>query len=209
MLDQKGFDLWADGYDASVGLSEEAGTYPFAGYRAVLNEIYNRVLSGPHRDVLDIGFGTAVLTTRLYAQGCHIFGQDFSARMIDTARRKMPGARLYQGDFALGLVPELAAHRYDAIIATYSLHHLSDSQKVRFLNSLLPLLKEDGCIYIGDVAFKTRADLEACKAKAGADWDDDEIYFVWDELKEHVPQMEFEQVSCCAGVLSVKNRPDL
>ena len=67
MLDQKGFDLWADGYDASVGLSEEAGTYPFAGYKAVLNEIYNRVLSGPHRDVLDIGLGTAVLTTRLYA----------------------------------------------------------------------------------------------------------------------------------------------
>ena len=28
MLDQKGFDLWADGYDASVGLSEETGTYP-------------------------------------------------------------------------------------------------------------------------------------------------------------------------------------
>lgn len=45
--------------------------------------------------------------------------------------------------------------------------------------------------------------------KAGADWDDDEIYFVWDELKEHFPQMEFEPVSCCAGVLSVKRRPDL
>ena len=31
MLDQKGFDLWADGYDKAVGLSDEEQTYPFAG----------------------------------------------------------------------------------------------------------------------------------------------------------------------------------
>ena len=70
MLDQHGFDLWADGYDKSVGLSEEADQYPFAGYRQVLGTIYDRVLSGPHARVLDIGFGTAVLTAKLYAQGC-------------------------------------------------------------------------------------------------------------------------------------------
>ena len=33
MLDNKGFDLWADGYDESVGLSDEENTYPFAGYK--------------------------------------------------------------------------------------------------------------------------------------------------------------------------------
>ena len=32
MLNEQGFDLWADGYDRSVGLSEEDGSYPFAGY---------------------------------------------------------------------------------------------------------------------------------------------------------------------------------
>lgn len=51
MLNDNGFDLWADGYDESVGLSDEAGTYPFAGYRAVLGEIYRRVLSAPGRKV--------------------------------------------------------------------------------------------------------------------------------------------------------------
>ena len=35
MLDNKGFDLWADGYDKSVGMSDEDGTYPFAGYKTV------------------------------------------------------------------------------------------------------------------------------------------------------------------------------
>ena len=45
MLDGKGFDLWADGYDKTVGLSDEEGSYPFAGYREILNEIYKNPVS--------------------------------------------------------------------------------------------------------------------------------------------------------------------
>lgn len=204
MLNNKGFDLWADGYDKSVGLSDENGTYPFAGYRDVLNKIYNSVLSHPGKVVLDIGFGTGTLTTKLHERGCNIYGQDFSSRMVELAHEKMPNAELYQGDFSLGLRKELTQNRYDAIIATYSLHHLSDIQKISFLERLLTLLKDDGCIYLGDVAFKTRNEMEECKAQAGNEWDDDEIYFVFDELKECFPQMKFEQVSHCAGVLYLK-----
>ena len=36
MLSQSGFDLWADGYDKSVGVSEEENSYPFAGYNTIL-----------------------------------------------------------------------------------------------------------------------------------------------------------------------------
>ncbi len=203
MLNSTGFDLWADGYDQSVGLSDENNTYPFAGYKNVLNGIYNQVLSHPGKTVLDIGFGTAVLTAKLYAKGCAVFGQDFSVRMIALAQEKMPDATLCQGDFTQGLAEELRQHQYDAIVATYSLHHLTDAQKVPFLKGLLSLLKEDGAIYIGDVAFQTRAQLEECKAQAGDAWDDDEIYFVYDELKAHFPHMKFEQVSDCAGILSL------
>ena len=124
MLNYKGFDLWADDYDKSVGLSDENGTYPFAGYKAVLNEIYNRVLSCSKKAVLDIGFGTGTLTTKLYERGFRIFGQDFSERMIELAQEKMPQARLYQGDFSQGLADDLKQNKYDTIIATYSLHHL-------------------------------------------------------------------------------------
>jgi len=57
MLNNTGFDLWADGYDKSVGLSDENDRYPFAGYRAMMNALYQRVLAQSGRDVLDIGFG--------------------------------------------------------------------------------------------------------------------------------------------------------
>ena len=209
MLNHAGFDLWADGYDRSVGVSDESGTYPFAGYREVLNRIYNGVLKGPGKTVLDIGFGTGTLTTKLYEQGCRIYGQDFSRRMIELAQAKMPMAKLSQGDFSTGLVDALKMQRYDAIIATYSLHHLEDGEKAVFLRELLELLNDGGVIYIGDVAFRTRKDLELCRKQAGDLWDEDEIYFVYDELREYLPRLNFERYSRCAGVLTLKKDPDL
>ncbi len=204
MLNHTGFDLWADSYDKSVGLSDETNTYPFAGYKLILNRIYNNVLSHTGKTVLDIGFGTAVLTSKLYANGCTIYGQDFSSRMIELAQDKMPDAKLYEGDFSHGLVEALKQNKYDAIIATYSLHHLTDQQKVPFLNDLLQLLNDGGSIYIGDVAFETRSLLEQCRMQAGDGWDEDEIYFVYDELKEQLPTMQFEKISDCAGILSLQ-----
>lgn len=204
MLNSNGFDVWADGYDESVRLADESDAYPFAGYATILREIYGRVCASGAKAVLDIGFGTGTLAAKLYQQGCDVFGQDFSSRMIQLAQGKMPRAQLYQGDFSLGLVQELKQQRYDAIIATYALHHLTDEQKAAFLQELLSLLQDNGCIYVGDVAFATRAQLEQCKAQAGDDWDASEIYFVYDELKQAFPQLRFEPVSHCAGLLTLK-----
>lgn len=123
--------------------------------------------------------------------------------MLQLAKAKMPEAQLYQGDFSTGLVEPLTRQKYDAIVATYSLHHLTDAQKVTFLNSLRPLLCDGGCIYIGDVAFENRTELEACRKDAGEEWDDEEIYFVFDELQQALPQLQFEKLSSCAGLLTL------
>ena len=203
MLNNKDFDLWADGYDKSVGLSEEANAYPFAGYKQVLNTIYNKILSQPGRDILDIGFSTGTLTKKLYDQGCFVFGQDFSQRMIDLAQEKMPNAKLYQGDFSNGIMPQLQQKKYDAIIATYSLHHLTDSAKVLFIKKLLSFLNPKGSIYIGDVAFQNRAELDCCQTTAGDEWDEDEIYFVFDEFQVHFPNSVFIPCSDRAGVIEI------
>ena len=203
MLSNHDFDLWADGYDRSVGISDEVGTYPFAAYRQIMNEIYNRVLAGSGKAVLDIGFGTGTLTAKLYEQGCGIWGQDFSRRMMELAREKMPGAKLYQGDFSRGLVEELRQNKYDAIIATYSLHHLTDEQKISLLEILLPLLNDGGSVYIGDVMFETRTELKKHRTLLDKEWDDEEIYFVADELARSFPQMRFEPFSFCSGIIEI------
>ncbi len=203
MLNQTEFDLWAEGYDKSVGLSDAENTYPFAGYRAVLGTIFQTIMKKPKAVVLDVGFGTGTLTAKLYENGCTIYGQDFSARMIELASEKMPNAHLYQGDFTQGLVEPLLAQNYDFIVATYSLHHLTDEQKVSFLRMLRDHLNPGGQLLIGDVAFKTRAEMEQCQKDAGDEWDGDEFYFVVDELKKAFPTLDFTRISYCAGVLSL------
>ena len=203
MLDSHGFDLWADGYDAAVGLTDEKNSYPFAGYKRVLGSIFQTVMEKPKASVLDIGFGTGTLTAKLYENGCTVYGQDFSLRMLALAKAKMPSAFLYQGDFSSGLAEPLRYRQYDFIIATYALHHLTDSQKTVLIRSLLQFLTKDGQILIGDVAFETRAQLEQCRHEAGDEWDNDEIYFVAEEFRSVFPDAVFTQISFCAGILTL------
>ena len=184
-----------------MGVSEEENSYPFAGYKTVLGTVFQTVIETPNAVVLDVGFGTGPLTAKLYENGCTVYGQDFSARMIELAAQKMPDAHLYQGDFTYGLVEPLLAQHYDFIVATYSLHHLTDEQKASFLRVLRDHLNPGGQILIGDVAFETRAELEQCRKDAGDAWDDDEIYFVLDELRKTFPKLAFARNSYCAGVL--------
>lgn len=204
MLSSQGFDLWADDYDKTVDLSDEEDSYPFAGYKKILNAIYNRILEASCKEVLDVGFGTGTLISKLYERGISIYGQDFSERMIEIAQGKMPKAKLFKGDISNGLVAGLLDQKYDAIIATYSLHHLRDDEKIAFIKILLNQLKDGGTIYIGDVAFKTRKDHDMCMEKVGEAWDKDEFYFVVDELREDFPSLEFEVASECAGLISLK-----
>lgn len=205
MLDNKGFDLWADGYDESVQLSEENNEYPFAGYKDVLNTIYNLVHRKENAKILDIGFGTGILTKKLYDDGYEIFGIDFSEKMIEIAREKMPSAKLLQYDFSKGPPKELENIQFDYIISTYAMHHLEDKEKVDFINMIDNYLSDDGEIIIGDVAFKTRTLLEQCKAETD-EWDDDEVYIVFDELEEYFPEgnISFTTISHCAGILRIR-----
>ncbi len=203
MVDSKGFDLWADGYDKSVSVSDRENMYPFAGYNQVLSYIFQTIMDKQNPVVLDIGFGTGALTTELYKHGCTIYGQDFSQRMIEISQEKMPDAKLYQGNFASGLVEPLSHINYDFIVATYSLHHLTDEEKICFLHTLIERLNKDGKILIGDVAFKTRQELNECRQELGSKWDEQEVYFVAEELRSAFPNLSFMPVSYCAGVLTL------
>ena len=205
MLDHIGFDLWSEEYDKTVDVSDAKNTYPFAGYKEILGNIYHTVMEKQNPIVLDIGIGTGTLSSKLYENGCTIYGQDFSPKMITLAKGKMPNAHLFQADFSQGLAEPLLKQSYDYIIATYSLHHLDDARKVSFLQSLLKLLNNDGMIMIGDVMFETREDMEHCKQQSKDTWDNEEIYFVIEELKETFPSLCFHKVSYCSGIITLTN----
>lgn len=204
MLDEKGFDTWSKSYDASVKQSDENYQYPFAGYEKVLDAIKQEVLRKPKPTILDIGFGTAVLTKQLYDHGCLVYGVDFSKRMLAFAQEKMPEAKLLQADFTEGLPAMLKEQKYDIIISTYAIHHLEDAKKVNFLNDLMQLLKPEGKILLGDVMFAHEDQLLDCKRHAKDAWDEDECYLVVDKLPAFPKtNMNFYPISFCAGILEI------
>jgi putative AdoMet-dependent methyltransferase len=208
MLDSHGFDLWADDYDRFVNLTDDNDEYPFAGYKKLMNAIYVTVMKKTPVRVLDIGIGTGTLASRLYEHGNVITGIDFSSEMLERAKIKMPNATLIQYDFSKGLPFDIEKMKYDFIISTYALHHLSDTGKITFIYSLLKYLDIGGAIIIGDVSFPRRIELEECKVSCGDRWDDDEFYFVFSELEEKLNDkcsLSYRPFSHCSGMLEIRN----
>ncbi len=205
MLSKTGFDLWAENYDQSVA---EAKGYPFEGYYDVLDYVFNRIkCNNPEPKILDLGFGTGTLTYRLYKHGSKIYGIDFSINMINLAKSKMPDSFLIEADFSKGLPVEVKDKTFDFVVSTYAIHHLDNDQKVDLLGELKNLLNPGGKIIIGDVSFKTTLDLVKCKLEDNGQWDDDEIYIVFEEFEDLLRKRGFNctytQLSNCAGVLII------
>lgn len=203
MLNSSGFDLWSKDYDKTVQLSEESNEYPFAGYKEVLNTVYREIMVNGGKAVLDIGFGTGILSKRLYDDGVEIYGIDFSSEMVNTAKEKMPKAKLYQYDFVNGLPKELNDIKFDFIVLTYSIHHLTNDEKVGFIRLLKEHLNPKGKILIGDIAFETKEDMDNCQNQAGDEWDDEEIYIVKEDLQRDFPDLEFKKISFCGAVIII------
>ena len=204
MLDGKGFDSWAYQYDDNVRETDEKGAYPFAGYAEVLKRIGDSVLAAGPSDVFDAGFGTGILTKRLYDAGCRIWGQDYSKTMLKIAQEKMPDAVLCFGDLGLSLEPAILAQRYDFVVVTYALHHFMLEEKCILLRRLQLCLKPGGTILIGDIAFADAADEAACRARFADEWDDDEIYMHFDEMKRYFPGITYEKISHCCGLFTLR-----
>ncbi len=205
MLDSRGFDLWSGNYDQDILVMQEQG-YPFEGYYNTLGTIQQEVRNYGSRSVLDIGIGTGLLTQELYRAGLSITGLDFSSEMIALAREKMPGASFVQADFSEGLPEEITGRQFDCVVSSYAIHHLTDKEKIPFLQKLTRLVTEGGVILIGDVAFLSRIQLDQVKQVAEG-WDHDEFYMAAEEiiagLEKAGVQPEFIPTSSCSGILKI------
>ena len=205
-MDQAWFDQWASDYDADVVESDKAGSFPFAGYLRLMNEVFEIVNATPRSKVLDLGFGTGVLTQKFYEAGHVVTGVDFSEKMCAIAGERMPGARLICADFAEGLPASLHGETFDAIVSTYAFHHIPKHKKTERMRDLLRYLTPCGVLVIGDISFASQTDHEFCEQKFSDDWDEEESYIVFDELLPEIVDLEpsFKTLSVCAGLLTIQ-----
>lgn len=203
ILDAKGFDKWASSYDESVSKTENENRYPFTAYTEVMEEVNRQLTALSGVEILDMGIGTGKNTYELYKKGYSITGVDFSSEMLKLAKEKMPDIKLIKHDFKDKLPKEITENKYNAILFTYSIHHLDDDERTGLLNNLYPLLKKEGKIIIGDVMTETEFEMIMAQERDNAIWDFDEHYIIVEKLVPNHSEFRvyFYPKSYCSGVL--------
>lgn len=91
--------------------------------------------------VLDLGCGAGVPSTALLAERCAVVGVDLSARQLELARERVPGARFVQADMT---TVEFPAESFDAITAFYSIAHLPREQHAGMFRRIAAWLRPGG-----------------------------------------------------------------
>jgi putative AdoMet-dependent methyltransferase len=199
------FDAWAAEYDSTVLTADHH--FPFAGYQDVLDEIVDQSQVQPAITVLDLGTGTGNLAAPFLAQGCQVWGLDFSLEMLAQASTKHPEGVFVQADL-LGKWPQIIQRCFDRVVSGYVFHEFDLETKVSLLQRITSrYLATGGRIVIGDIAFPSAVIRTEAQARWKNRWDEDEYYWAADETSIACQSVglnvKFTQISSCAGVFLI------
>lgn len=194
------FDPWAESYDQDV--VSDTG-FPFDGYSRVLQTIVDLTDVKEGSAVLDLGAGTGNIALHFARRNCELWCLDFSGKMLDAARLKLPEAHFAEVDIRAEW-PQDFCRRYDAIVSGYTFHHFPLDEKVALIERLFnDHMNPGGCLVVGDLAFHHAADENALRLKMGEHWDQ-EYFWLADEAIDAITARGFKasfiKISSCAGV---------
>lgn len=200
------FDRWAATYDSTL---LDATGFPFEGYGAVLQRLFELAEPRPGLRVLDLGTGTGALASLFAAASCEVTGIDFSEEMLARARERVPTATFKRVNLLDEWPTDMKARSFDRVASSYVLHEFTDKTKVELLARLAKeSLAPGGMILIGDILFPDTASRSAAHEEWHNVWDGEEHYAAANELvlalQSRGLTARFESPSFCAGVLTVK-----
>ena len=92
-------------------------------------------------DVLELGSGAGVHSTRLLAERGRLMGIDVSAEQVRRARERVPAGQFVVGDFLRADFPRAS---FDAIVAFYVLNHVPRSELSALLAKVARWLRPGG-----------------------------------------------------------------
>lgn len=196
------FDQWAAAYDQDTA----AGAFPFWGYQHTLAELVRLAEPRPGMAVLDLGTGTGSLAGRFAALDCELWCTDFSARMLEKAREKLPRAHFLHHDLRQPF-PAGFRSQFDRIVSAYVFHHFELPEKVAIIERLARTnLLPGGRLVIADISFPTGAERDALRLSLGEQWEE-EPYWIAEQalaaLKRNSLHAAYLQTSDCAGVYTI------
>ncbi|MDO5718890.1 MAG: class I SAM-dependent methyltransferase [Tissierellia bacterium] len=199
------FEVWSSSDNGDVKLANDNKKYTFAAYNKIQEFLKNRALKHRGRKALDIGIGTTDLSTELSKEGFDITGIDFSEKMTEMSREKLPESKIISWDFSNGLPNEIEGEKYNIVFCNYSIHQLEFEQQINLIKEIVEHLCDDGILFIADVMAKYRKELEILSKRVD-DWDDEENYIVYDEIKDELPNLytDYIKFSYCSGIVEIR-----
>lgn len=153
----------------------EAKFLNFAPYREKIALFQKNHLGTGKTAILDVGCGPGNHSRYLYSLNnqYHITGIDLSEKMIELAQMNAPFCRFIQGDIRnLNLNT-----KYDAVIASFCIVHLSDSEVTEFIAQTSTLLNSNGFLYLSFIEGDQAGFMKP-------DFFEDKIYFNFFERKK-------------------------
>lgn len=138
----KKFDEYAERYEQahaqSIRLSGEGPEY-FVRHKV---NCLLRLGALPHHRVLDFGCGTGGLTRLLIRNFRVVAGYDPSARSLDLAIQRVPGATFYRSPDAI------PACSFDLIVLSGVLHHVRPAERLDLIRSAVTKLARSGRLFV-------------------------------------------------------------
>ena len=104
--------------------------------------------------------------------------------------------------------------KFDLIISSYALHHLTNNEKILFLQKAKEFLNKNGKIIIGDLMLSNRSEFEIVKDKYKTRKPVyhsflEEFYWICDEIKSRLNQefknIEIYQISELSSIMMFNN----
>jgi putative AdoMet-dependent methyltransferase len=182
------FDEYADDYDAWVASDDPI----YARYDDVLRFVVQLAAVKAGMTVLDIGTGTANLALRLATEGTRVVGVDPSRRMLARASAKIgdgAGIELKYLEQPFLDLP-FPDDRFDAVVSTYSFHHIAPPLKSEGVREMVRVLKPGRPWVLGDLIFRDARSQQQALAKY--EWLEDEYYPRIEELRPVFSELGME-----------------
>lgn len=101
-------------------------------------------------EILDLGAGTGILTEKIYQKHLksNITLIDISKQMLDKAQKKFTqnNFQFIEADY----INYNYTQKYDVIVSSLSIHHLTDDEKKQLYKKVYDILEEDGIFINAD-----------------------------------------------------------
>ncbi len=133
LIVERGYDAIADRFaEWQTQISDETRLRFLADLLELLPE---------RPDVLELGVGAGVESSRILAARGRLTGVDLSHEQLRRARARLPGATLIQGDFS---AVELPPEGFDAVVSFYVLNNLPQEELGPLLRRVAGWLRPGG-----------------------------------------------------------------